>query len=98
MNFLKSVTAFGRYMIDMTKGLVEGHFVKANGYPVDAKVIYGDTDSVMVNFGVKTLEETMKFGREAAEYVSTQFTKPIRMEFEKVFIGFFFKLRRFFYY
>lgn len=86
MNLLKSVTAFGRYMIDMTKSLVEGHFLKSNGYQTDAKVIYGDTDSVMVNFGAKTLEETMKLGREAAEYVTAKFTKPIKMEFEKVFI------------
>lgn len=49
-----------------------------------AKVIYGDTDSVMVKFGVKTLEEAMKLGQEAAEYVSAKFIQPIKLEFEKV--------------
>lgn len=48
------------------------------------KVIYGDTDSVMVKFGVKTLEEAMKLGQEAAEYVSAKFIQPIKLEFEKV--------------
>ena len=49
------------------------------------QVIYGDTDSVMVKFGVKTLEEAMELGRDAANYVSTKFPSPIRLEFEKVY-------------
>lgn len=56
-----------------------------NGYSHDAVVIYGDTDSVMVKFGVKTLEEAMKLGQEAAEYVSSKFINPIKLEFEKVY-------------
>lgn len=38
----------------------------------------------MVKFGVKTLEEAMKLGQEAAEYVSAKFIQPIKLEFEKV--------------
>ena len=49
------------------------------------QVIYGDTDSVMVKFGIKTLEEAMELGRDAASYVSTKFPSPIRLEFEKVY-------------
>lgn len=56
-----------------------------NGYEYDANVIYGDTDSVMVKFGVKTLEEAMRLGQEAAEYVTSKFIKPIKLEFEKVY-------------
>jgi DNA polymerase delta subunit 1 len=33
------------------------------------KVIYGDTDSVMVRFGVGTVAEAMKLGQEAADKV-----------------------------
>jgi DNA polymerase elongation subunit (family B) len=38
-------------------------------------VVYGDTDSVMVQFGVSTVEDAMKLGREAADYISGTFTK-----------------------
>jgi DNA polymerase delta subunit 1 len=72
-------------MIEQTKNAVEKRFTIANGYPHDAQVIYGDTDSVMVKFGVKTLEEAMMYGREAAEYVTGEFVKPIKLEFEKCY-------------
>lgn len=39
------------------------------------QVIYGDTDSVMVQFGVPTIEAAMSLGKEAAEYISSTFTK-----------------------
>lgn len=48
------------------------------------QVIYGDTDSVMCRFGVSTVEEAMKLGQEAADYISDKFIKPIKLEFEKV--------------
>lgn len=48
------------------------------------KVIYGDTDSVMVKLGVATVREAMDVGKEAAEWVSSHFTAPIKLEFEKV--------------
>ncbi|KAK1403870.1 DNA polymerase [Heracleum sosnowskyi] len=38
-------------------------------------VIYGDTDSVMVLFGVTNVEAAIAMGREAAEYISKTFTK-----------------------
>ena len=56
-----------------------------NGYEFSAEVIYGDTDSVMVKFGVSTVAEAMKLGQEAAEFVSEKFIKPIKLEFEKVY-------------
>ncbi|XP_049801348.1 DNA polymerase delta catalytic subunit isoform X1 [Schistocerca nitens] len=80
-----SVTAYGRTMIEQTKQEVEQHYNIANGYEHDSEVIYGDTDSVMVKFGVKSLEAAMALGREAAEYVSSKFVKPIKLEFEKVY-------------
>ena len=42
-----SVTAFGRLMIDQTKRHVEEKYTIENGYEYNAKVIYGDTDSVL---------------------------------------------------
>uniref|UniRef100_A0A3Q0RBX5 DNA polymerase n=1 Tax=Amphilophus citrinellus TaxID=61819 RepID=A0A3Q0RBX5_AMPCI len=81
----QSVTGFGRQMIEQTKQLVESKYTISNGYQADAKVIYGDTDSVMVKLGVATVREAMDIGREAAEWVSSHFTPPIKLEFEKVY-------------
>lgn len=81
----QSVTAFGRVMIEHTKSLVEKTYTLANGYPKDSMVVYGDTDSVMVNFGVETVAEAMKLGKEAAQMITETFEKPIKLEFEKVY-------------
>ncbi|RWS28033.1 DNA polymerase delta catalytic subunit-like protein [Leptotrombidium deliense] len=81
----QSVTAFGRQMIDRTKREVEMKYKLENGYPADAVVVYGDTDSVMVKFGVKTVAEAMVLGKEAADFVSSKFVNPIKLEFEKVY-------------
>ncbi|KAF0894590.1 hypothetical protein E2562_001890 [Oryza meyeriana var. granulata] len=80
-----SVTSYGRQMIEHTKKLVEDKFTTLGGYEHNAEVIYGDTDSVMVQFGVSTVEDAMKLGREAADYISGTFTKPIKLEFEKIY-------------
>ncbi|KAF2838273.1 DNA polymerase delta subunit 1 [Patellaria atrata CBS 101060] len=73
-----STTSYGRQMIEKAKDEVEKE------YP-GAKVIYGDTDSVMVNFGVKDVAQAMELGRKAADLVSSKFIKPIKLEFEKVY-------------
>ncbi|KAI8336982.1 DNA polymerase family B-domain-containing protein [Chlamydoabsidia padenii] len=80
-----SVTAYGREMIFKTKATVESHFTIKNGYKHDAQVIYGDTDSVMIKFGVTELEEAMKLGQEGAKIVTDQFVRPINLDFEKVY-------------
>lgn len=80
-----STTAFGREMIEKTKNEVQEYYSVKNGHPFDAQVIYGDTDSVMVKFGHQDLETCMKLGEEAAQYVSTKFKNPIKLEFEKVY-------------
>ncbi len=72
-------------MIEFTKTVVESHYTVENGHSHDAQVIYGDTDSVMVKFGVPDLAEAMRLGAEAADFVSEKFVKPIKLEFEKVY-------------
>ena len=81
----QSVTSFGREMIEKSKNLVEMKFTKINGYENDAKVIYGDTDSIMVKFGNVSLSRAMELGREASVHVSSYFTKPVSLEFEKCY-------------
>ncbi|KAA6390874.1 MAG: putative DNA polymerase delta catalytic subunit [Streblomastix strix] len=53
----RSVTAIGREMIDRTKNYVEDRYTKVNGFDNDAIVVYGDTDSVMVKFGMIDLHK-----------------------------------------
>lgn len=52
-----SVTAYGRAMIETTKAFVEREYTVAKGYDADCHVVYGDTDSVMVNFKVRSRAE-----------------------------------------
>lgn len=80
-----TVTSYGREMIEKTKRSVEEKYTVANGYPSDAVVVYGDTDSVMVKFGVNSVKHAMDLGEEAAVEVSKVFPDPVRLEFEKVY-------------
>jgi DNA polymerase delta subunit 1 len=78
-----SVTAYGRFLLEKTKAFVEEQYTQAHGYAHDAEVVYGDTDSVMVKFGTKTVADTFPLAIEAAEKCSAIFPDPILLEFEK---------------
>ncbi|CAD7696782.1 unnamed protein product [Ostreobium quekettii] len=80
-----TVTAYGRQMILQTQEMVTKKYNRSNGLEQDCDVIYGDTDSVMVNFKVKDVKRAMDLGKEAAEYISQTFPKPVKLEFEKVY-------------
>uniref|UniRef100_A0A7S1B342 DNA polymerase n=1 Tax=Corethron hystrix TaxID=216773 RepID=A0A7S1B342_9STRA len=80
-----TVTSYGRFLLERTKAFVEEKYTISNGYKHDAVVIYGDTDSVMVKFGTKTVEESFPLAIEAADRCSEIFPKPIHLEFEKVY-------------
>mmetsp|Transcript_50355 Transcript_50355/g.98521 ORF Transcript_50355/g.98521 Transcript_50355/m.98521 type:complete len:1167 (+) Transcript_50355:137-3637(+) len=80
-----TTTSYGRYLLEKTKAFVEDTYTVSNGYDHDAVVIYGDTDSVMVKFGTKTVQESFPLALEAAEKCSEIFPTPIKLEFEKVY-------------
>lgn len=80
-----SVTSYGRDLLLQTKAFVETHYTTERGFPADAEVVYGDTDSVMVKFGVPTVSEAMPLAEKAAEEVTKIFPPPIKLEFEKVY-------------
>ena len=86
---IASTTTFrGRAMIEETKAYVEANFQ-------GAKVRYGDTDSVMVEFdvgdrkGVEAIEYSWELGERAAEECSALFKKPNNLELEKVYCPYF---------
>ena len=80
-----STTSYGRELLFQTRSFVERTYTRKNGYAHDADVVYGDTDSVMVNFGPDNVEEAMAIAEKAADEVSAIFPKPIKLEFEKVY-------------
>lgn len=83
-----SVTMRGRQMIDETKKYVETHFE-------GAKVRYGDTDSVMVEFDVQgrkgqdAIDYSWIQGELAAEQCSKLFKAPNDLALEKVYCPYF---------
>jgi DNA polymerase elongation subunit (family B) len=86
-----TVTAYGRHLIMTTKAIVESQFKIHPKYGhVNAQVVYGDTDSVMVWFaGIseitkETLAAIWDMGREAAALICRSFEKDIQIVLEKI--------------
>jgi DNA polymerase delta subunit 1 len=83
-----TTTSKGRAMIEETRNYVEKHFP-------GAKVRYGDTDSVMVEFdvgdrkGEEAIAYSWEVGERAAEECSALFKKPNNLELEKVYWPYF---------
>ncbi|KAK7253937.1 DNA polymerase delta subunit 1 [Aureococcus anophagefferens] len=80
-----TVTAYGRTLLHRTKDFVESTYTKENGYAADAEVVYGDTDSVMVNFGFGDVAATLPKAEVVAAEVTKIFPPPVKLEFEKVY-------------
>lgn len=78
----------GRQMIEETKNYVEANFP-------GAKVRYGDTDSVMVEFdvqgrrGQEAIDYSWQLGEQAAEQCTRLFKAPNDLELEKVYCPYF---------
>lgn len=51
----------------------------------NAKVVYGDTDSLFVYFPGRSKEDAFKFGKNLAQRVTDFFPDPIKLKFEKVY-------------
>jgi DNA polymerase delta subunit 1 len=88
VHIASTVTLKGRSMIDETKEYVEKNFP-------GAKVRYGDTDSVMVEFdvgkrtGKEAIEYSWELGERAAEECTKLFKAPNNLELEKVYCPYF---------
>ncbi len=77
LDIANSITAFGRDTIKKTREYIEKNF----GY----KVVYGDTDSVMVKVPFKDIEDMRKAGEEVSERMTSVLRGIMELEFEKVF-------------
>ena len=99
-----STTAIGRKLLTYAKRVVEETFTglintSRGDVVVKAECVYGDTDSIFVNFNVKTIDGIPMGGKESlpitielakmAGIVATKFLKqPHELEYEKTFLPF----------
>jgi len=68
-----ATTLIGRRLIGLTKEFVETEFKPA-------RVVYGDTDSVMIHWGTSSLEEAFHLGEAAASKVTAYLRAIMRQE------------------
>lgn len=89
-----TVTAMGRRMIATIKLEAEREFTRENGWHFDAKVIYGDTDSIFVWLqgfcrdpkDPQSRGEAAGIGTYMANYITKKcFKDPIKLEYEKLY-------------
>ena len=75
-----SVVAKGREALEEAIKTIEGH-------PTwNARVVYGDTDSVFVLLEGRSKTEAFDIGEEMARVVTMQNPKPMKLKFEKVYL------------
>lgn len=96
-----STTAYGRKQILFAKDVIEKFYgPTANDPRCAAEIVYGDTDSLFVNFKVKNtetqellrgreaIEKTIELTEEAGKFVTRCLKKPHDFEYDKVFYPF----------
>ncbi len=77
LEIASAITACGRDIIKKTKSEIENRF----GY----RVVYGDTDSVMIEMKETGMDEIRKRGNEIAEGVTKDLPGKMTLEFERFF-------------
>lgn len=73
-----AIVSTGREILTKSIELIE-----SSSY--NAKVVYGDTDSLFVYFPGRSKEYAFQFGKKLAEEVTEFFPDPIKLKFEKVY-------------
>ena len=74
----RCITAIGR--------ILQG---KAAQYVIDkyqGRIVYGDTDSIMVDLNLKDPRECNKFGEKLSEEISALYEAPLRILFERAYV------------
>ena len=99
-NLAASVTAYGRKQIMFSKDAIEQFYGPGAGDPrCSAEVVYGDTDSIFINFnpraadgtllkGREAVVETMKLTEEAGKFITATLKEPHDFEYDKIFYPF----------
>ena len=99
-NLAASVTAYGRKQIMFSKEAIEKFYGPSAGDPrCDAKIVYGDTDSIFVSFNPKNSKGGLLTGREAivatqelteevGKFITATLKAPHDFEYDKTFSPF----------
>jgi DNA polymerase I len=77
LDIANAITSCGRYLITRTRDIVD----KDERF----KVIYGDTDSVMVKTKTKDIEEAFELGEELEIMINTELEGIVMMKIESIF-------------
>jgi DNA polymerase I len=77
LDIANAITSCGRDLIQKTKKIIEEK--------TDYKVVYGDTDSVMVKLKTKDLDEAFKNGYEVEKIINKELEGTVQIKIESVF-------------
>lgn len=77
LDIANTITSSGRYLIQKTRDSVE----KDDRF----KVVYGDTDSIMVKTKAKDIDEAFEIGKELEEKINKELEGIVKMKIESVF-------------
>jgi DNA polymerase I len=77
LDIANTITACGRHLIQRTKEIVEAD--------KRFSVLYGDTDSIMVDTKTSDMEEAIKLGEELEEKVNKELEGKVQMKTEGIF-------------
>lgn len=77
LDIANAITSTGRDTIQKTKKIIEDKY--------KLKVVYGDTDSVMIKANTDDMEEIKKIGTKIAKEITEDLPGVIELEFEKVY-------------
>ena len=78
-NIGDSIVALGKQIVTTTQQFIESN---SNW---NAKVIYGDTDSLFISIQNKSPIEAIEIGKEMATAITNNNPQPIKLQFEKVY-------------
>jgi len=77
LDIANAITSTGREMIQKTKKIVESK--------TPYRVIYADTDSIMVKLKTEEVKEAFKMGREIADLINDEIHHMLELKIESVF-------------
>jgi len=77
LDIANAITSCGRNFIQETKKTIEGQ--------TPYKVIYGDTDSVMIETNTKDVDNAIEIGNQMAQLLNKQFEGKLKVKVENVF-------------